>query len=97
MRILDGEDLSDIADGDQEPGGLSTAAKRQNYEQALLAKASWAQEAAEWEQQFQLKRNDLDEAQALVDNGNGFVDSWTETHNSQERLRVENQEDGFMR
>ena len=65
LRILDGEDLSDIADGDQEPGGLSTAAKRQNYEQALLAKASWAQEAAEWEQQFQLKRNDLDEAQNL--------------------------------
>ena len=46
---------------------------------------------------YEVVANDLDEAQALVDNGTGFVDSWTETHNSQERLRVENQEDGFMR
>jgi hypothetical protein len=65
LRILEGEDLSDIVDGDQETGGLSTAAKRQNYEQAKLAKASWAQEAAVWEEQFQLKRVDLDEAQNL--------------------------------
>jgi hypothetical protein len=65
LRILEGEDPSDIIDADQESGALSTAAKRQNHEQAKLAKASWAKEVAVWEQQFQLKRNDLDEAQNM--------------------------------
>jgi hypothetical protein len=46
---------------------------------------------------YEVVANDLDEAMGLVDNGNGFSTSWTETHNSQERLRVENEEDGFMR
>ena len=62
LRILDGEDLSDVVD-DLDGGNLSTAARRQNYEQAMLAKASWAQETAAWDQQFKLRRSDLDETQ----------------------------------
>ena len=46
---------------------------------------------------YEVVANDLDEAMGLVDNGNGFSTSWTETHNGRERLRVENEEDGFMR
>jgi hypothetical protein len=46
---------------------------------------------------YEVVANNLDEAYALVNNGDGFESSWTETHNSQEAPRVENQEDGFMR
>ena len=64
LRILDGEDASDVVEGEhQDSSTLSTAAKRQKYEQAMLAKASWAQETAAWDEQFGLKRKDLDEPQ----------------------------------
>ena len=66
FRTLDGDDSSDvIEDHDICPnlGNLSTAARRQNYEQAILAKALWAQETAMWDQQFKLRRGDLDETQ----------------------------------
>ena len=46
---------------------------------------------------YEVVANNLDEAIGLVHDGEGFVTSWTVNHNDDQELRVENQEDGFMR
>ena len=65
FRILEGEDVADVADvADSEQESLAVGThKRLSAEQSRLAKASMARETSEWEEEFRLRREELDDVQ----------------------------------